>query len=482
MERLFLRNNYTDLGRWLNTDKSRILNWKNLIFALSPDKISSVRSKISENLFQKPRGTRDILPADQKYWRFFQAMGEKILDGLGFSRIDTPLFEDKRIFERGIGASTDIVEKEIYLLESVADDEDPQFALRPEGTAGVARAYIENGMSSWPQPVRLYYFGPMYRRERPQRGRYREHRQVGVEIIGDASAKSDYLVIMAGYEILKNIGLVDLTVSLNSIGCSDCRPKYLKKLKNYYANYLDKVCEDCRRRYDKNPLRLLDCKNDLCIKIKAKAPQILDKLCDKCRDHFQETLEYLDDFGIKFNLDPTLVRGLDYYTRTVFEIFLNSDKERKIALCGGGRYDDLISTLGGAKTPAVGWGMGADRVVEELKSSDFKPPKSRGVEVVILELGATARKVCKQIFNAFEKADINVFYIPAKDSLRGQLKMASKLNADYAIIVGQKEALSGSVIVRDLRSGTQEDLSIKKAVETIKTKYDSDNRNCSNFS
>ena len=226
-------------------------------------------------------------------------------------------------------------------------------------------------------------------------------------------------------------------------------------------------------------MRLLDCKNDECIKIKAKAPQILDKLCIECRDHFQETLEYLDDFGIKFNLDPTLVRGLDYYTRTVFEISTAADKEQKVAFCGGGRYDDLISILGGQKTPAVGWGMGADRVVEEMKSAGIKPPKTRGVEVVILELGATAKKVCRRIFNAFEKGEINVFYIPSKDSLRGQLKMAAKLNADYAIIVGQKEALSDSVIVRDLRSGTQEDLPVRKAVETIKAKYDKEaSRGC----
>lgn len=435
---------------------------------------------MTENVsFQKPRGTRDILPSDQSYWRFFQCNAEKVLDGLGFSKIDTPLFEDKRIFERGVGAGTDIVEKEIYLIESTAQDEEPQFALRPEGTAGVARSYIENGMCSWPQPVRLYYYGPMYRRERPQKGRYREHRQVGLEIIGDASAESDYLAIMAGYEILKKVGLVNLTVSLNSIGCLECRPKYLKKLKDYYADHLDKVCEDCRRRYDTNPLRLLDCKNDMCAKIKTRAPQILDKLCNECRDHFQDTLEYLDDFEIKFNLDSTLVRGLDYYTRTVFEISTSADKERKVALCGGGRYDELVSTLGGTKTPAVGWGMGADRVVEELRTAGIRPPKTRGVEVVILELGDTAKKVCKRIFAAFEKEDINVFYIPSNDSLRGQLKMAVKLNADYTIIVGQKEALSNSVIVRDLHSGTQEDLPVKKAVEIIKAKYIKEtNNNC----
>jgi len=264
-------------------------------------------------------------------------------------------------------------------------------------------------------------------------------------------------------------------VSINSIGCLSCRPKYLIKLKKYYSDFLDKVCEDCRRRYDTNPLRLLDCKNNQCQPIKNKAPQILDKLCEQCRDHFQETLEYLDDFGIKFDLDPTLVRGIDYYTQTVFEIALSSDKKRESTLCAGGRYNELISILGGPKTPAVGWGMGADRVVEEMKSRGTKPPKSRGVEVVILELGATAKRVCKRIFAAFEKEEINVFYIPSRNSLRNQLKTASKLNADFAIIIGQKEALSDSVIVRDLRSSTQEDLPVKKAVEVIKEKYNKEN-------
>lgn len=436
---------------------------------------------MSENIsFQKPRGTRDILPAEQGYWRFFQFSAEKVLCGLGFSKIDTPLFEDKRIFERGVGAGTDIVEKEIYLIRSANDEDENQLSLRPEGTAGAARAYIENGMNSWPQPVRLFYFGPMYRRERPQRGRYREHRQIGAEIFGDPSAESDYLAIMSAVEILKKLGFNDPVIAINSIGCADCRPKYLKKLKDFYADHLDKVCEDCRRRYDANPLRLLDCKNEECSKIKDRAPQILDKLCPECRDHFQETLEYLDDFGIKFNLDSTLVRGLDYYTRTVFEISAGTDRERKVALCGGGRYDELVSTLGGASTPAVGWGMGADRVVEELKSAGIKIPKNRGVEVVILELGDTAKRVCKQIFAAFEKEDINVFYIPSRDSLRSQLKKAGKLGADYAIIVGQKEALTNSVIVRDLRLSTQEDLPVKQAVETIRAKFDKDASDCKN--
>ncbi|MEI8060872.1 MAG: histidine--tRNA ligase [Candidatus Berkelbacteria bacterium] len=430
---------------------------------------------MSDKQLQKPRGTKDILPADQPAWSFFRTTAEKVLNGLSFSKIDTPLFEDKRIFERGVGAGTDIVEKEIYLIESVSGDDESQLALRPEGTAGAARAYIENGMSSQPQPVRLYYFGPMYRHERPQKGRYREHRQVGAEIFGDQSAESDYLAIMSAIEILKKLGFSGLNIAINSIGCPECRPKYLAKLKDYYADKLSGVCPDCKRRYDINPLRMLDCKNEECQKFKTKAPQMIDSLCTECREHFQDTLQYLDDFGIKFELDNTLVRGLDYYTRTVFEVSAGTDKERKTTLCGGGRYDNLVSVLGGPKTPAVGWGMGADRVVELLSDNGVKIPQPRGVEVVILEIGDTAKKVCRQIFDSFEKEDINVFYIPSKDSLRSQMKSASKLKADFALIVGQQEALTGSVIVRDLRTSTQDDLSVASAVEMIKEKYAQEN-------
>ncbi|MCX6810916.1 MAG: histidine--tRNA ligase [Candidatus Berkelbacteria bacterium] len=420
---------------------------------------------------QKPRGTKDILPAEQAAWSFFRSTAERVLNGLSFGKINTPLFEDKRIFERGAGESSDIIEKQLYLIKANKNEENDELALRPEGTAGAARAYIENGMSSQPQPVRLYYFGTMYRYERPQAGRYREHNQLGVEIFGDDSAESDYLAIMSALEILKKLGFSDFNVAVNSIGCPECRPKYLKKLKDYYADKLSKVCPDCKRRYDINPLRMLDCKNEECQKFKTQAPQMVDSLCTECREHFQDTLQYLDDFGIKFDLDNTLVRGLDYYTRTVFEISAGNDKERHSTLCGGGRYDNLVSILGGPKTPAVGWGMGADRVVDLLKDNSLKIPKPRGVEVVILEIGDAAKKVCRQLFNSLDKEDINVFYIPSKLSLRSQMKSASKLGADFALIVGQQEALTGSVIVRDLRSSTQEDLSISSAIDMIKEKY-----------
>lgn len=425
------------------------------------------------NLISRPRGTRDILPADQPYWRHFYRVAESVLEGLGIEKIDLPIFEDSKLFERGVGSGTDIIEKELFLVSGAkSTDDEPRYALRPEGTAGAARAYIENGMESLPRPVRLYYTGTMYRYERPQKGRYREHRQLGVEIFGDRTAKSDYMIIMAATRILKKLGFSDLIVSINSIGCPECRPAYIKKLKAYYKPKLGDLCEDCRNRYEANPLRLLDCKNENCQKFKKSAPQIIDKLCTECETHFQQTLEYLDDFGIKFNLDPTLVRGLDYYTKTVFEIASTSDKERLKTLCGGGRYDQLVALLGGKQTSAVGFGMGIDRVVNEMKAMNVKVPKTRGVEVVILELGKGAKKLCKKIYTNLNDYDINVFYIPANTSLRVQLKMAAKMNADYVLIVGQKEAASGSVIVRDLKAGTQEDLPFDRAIKLLKDNYD----------
>jgi len=419
---------------------------------------------------QKPRGTNDILPDEQNYWYFFETTARLALEGLGFKKINTPIFEEKSVYERGVGAGTDIIEKEIYYLQPF-NGEEAKYALRPEGTAGVARSYIENGMNSWSQPVRLFYFGPMFRHERPQRGRYREHYQFGAEIFGDQSAESDYLAILSAIEILKKIGFKNTVVNINSIGCPDCRPKYLKILKNYYSEKLESLCVDCQNRYITNPLRMLDCKNESCQKQKINAPVVLDSLCTNCKTHFQEILEFLDDFGIKFNLDNTLVRGLDYYTKTVFEITDISDEERKTTLCGGGRYDRLVEALGGPKVPAVGWGMGAERVIELMQSKNISIPKLRGVEVVILEIGKKAKKVCKKMFNSLRENNINVFYVPSKSPLRNQLKNCTKMNAEFALIIGDQEASSNSVLLRDLKNSNQENISITGAIDLLKEKF-----------
>lgn len=428
---------------------------------------------MAKNSYQSPRGTKDILPKDQPFWRFLSETSEKTLSGLGFERIDTPCFENIEIFNKGIGEGTDIVSKEMFHLESFGEKEEPiTFVLRPEGTASVVRSFIQNGMSSLPQPVRLYYFGSMFRHERPQKGRLREFHQIGVEIFGDESARADYLTIMSAWEILTRLGLKDLKVYANSIGCPICRPKYITKLKKYYKDKLGEVCEDCQSRYSKNPLRLLDCKNEACQKIAKEAPVIIDVLCKTCRDHFQDTLEYLDYFDIKYDIDSRLVRGFDYYTNTVFEIASKEDKSRQNVVCGGGRYNGLVELFGGPKTPAVGFSIGAERVISLLSEQKAKIPAIRGVEVCILQLGEKAKEVSKNIYDQLAHNDVNVFFVPSDEGLRQQIKSADKLGAQYAVIIGQREAFKDEIILRDLKASSQEVFPTSGLVAEIKRRFD----------
>jgi len=418
--------------------------------------------------FQSARGTRDILPKDQPYWQFFRNTAEKILSSLSIDRIDLPHLENSEIYSRSIGNETDIIQKEMYLIESTKTELESQLALRPEGTAGAVRAFIQNGMASWPQPVKLYYIGPMFRHDRPQKGRYREFHQLGVEIFGDQSPKSDYLIIMSAWEILQKLGLKDLIIYANSIGCNKCRPKYISKLKKYYKDKMGEVCDNCRNRFEKNPLRLLDCKETQCRKIAENAPVILDSLCPDCKNHFQELLELLDYFQIRYDLDPKLVRGLDYYSRTVFEIADINDIERQSSLGGGGRYDDLVEILGGNKNYAVGYSLGVDRVINLMKEQQILPPKPEGIEVCVLQLGEKAKSSAKSIYNDLSKNSINVLFIPSNDSLRTQIKNSVKSKAKFAVIIGQAEAVKNEVILRDLSASAQETLPVKNLSMEIK--------------
>jgi histidyl-tRNA synthetase len=316
----------------------------------------------------------------------------------------------------------------------------------------------------------------MFRHERPQKGRFREFHQIGVEIFGDESAKSDYLAIMSAWEILTRLGLTDLKVYANSIGCPVCRPKYLIKLKKFYKEKLGQLCQDCQTRFGSNPLRLLDCKNETCRKIAKDAPVILDVLCKTCRDHFQDTLEYLDYFDIKYDLDPFLVRGLDYYTNTVFEIADKDDKSRENVVCGGGRYNGLVELLGGPKTPAVGFSLGAERIIDLIKEQKVKIPAIRGVEVCILQLGEKAKEISKSIYDQLAHNDINVYFVPSNEGLRQQIRLADKLGADYAVIIGQREAFKDEIILRDLKSSSQEVFPTSGLVAEIKRRFEKNNR------
>lgn len=322
--------------------------------------------------FQSPSGMHDILPEEYKYFQKVYDVAEKVAGFYGFQKIETPIVEDTELFAKGTGFSTDIVQKQMYNLKTKGGD---LLTLRPEFTPGVARAYIEHGMHNMPQPVKLYSVGPVFRYESPQAGRYRQFHQANFEFLGEKSAVADSQVIQLFYNILKDLKLKNLTVEVNSIGDSQCRPYYKKLLVNYFRSREQSLCLDCRRRLRENPLRVLDCKDEKCQRVKAEAPQIINHLCEECHRHFKQVLEFLEELQLPYHLNPYLVRGLDYYTKTVFEIFDNSQKGKALGtLAAGGRYDTLVKLLGGRDTPALGGSVGVERVVSLMKEKSIKFP------------------------------------------------------------------------------------------------------------
>ena len=408
---------------------------------------------MKERIIQTPRGTRDILPEDHKLFDFVQSVFELVVKSAGFGKITTPVFENTNLFIRGVGKNTDIVEKEMYTF---LDKSDNSVTLRPEGTAPIARAYLQDGMQSWPQPVKLYYFEPMYRYDRPQAGRYREFWQFGFEIIGDKNPIADAIVITAAYRIYEKLGLGDdISLQLNSIGCSVCRPKYLKALMKYYRDNEKSLCGDCRRRLVGNPLRLLDCKVLKCHALVEDAPQIVNSLCDECHDHFKEILEYLDGIGLVYEINPRLVRGLDYYSKTVFEFWDNKDGAQN-ALGGGGRYDGLIEVLGGKSTPALGFAGGVDRVVDRIKIVNHDKKIEDKCDVFVAQLGSIALKKSFVLLNQLWSNNIDAQGCLDKGSISEQLKAANRFGAVLTLIIGQKEAFNDTVIIKDMQSGSQE--------------------------
>lgn len=314
---------------------------------------------------KSPRGMHDTWGRTERFYEFIRFTAGKHLRAGGFERIDTPTLENKDLFVRSIGGSTDIIEKEMF--EVKGKEGGSSLVMRPENTAGVARAYIEQGLFTLPQPVMLFYVGKMFRRERPQAGRFREFEQIGVEVLGSDKSAVDTQVVKVLFDIFEDLGLKDINLEINSIGCAEDRPKLKEIIRNYYERKGGAGCRVCKKRIKKNPFRLLDCKEKKCQKLSEGAPQLIDNICEKCKNDFKEILEYLDDLNIPYDLNPRLVRGLDYYTKTVFEVVSKRDKKRTGVLAGGGRYDGLIELLGGRGTPAIGWSLGVDRVVEVLK-------------------------------------------------------------------------------------------------------------------
>ncbi len=428
---------------------------------------------------QTPTGTYDILPQEQKFWRFLVTKLEKRFQAFGLNKIETPIFEYKSVFTQGLGQTTDIIEKEMFEVKRAnaenlpnLETEKEPLMLRPEMTASIVRSYIENGMQTWPQPVKLYYISQVFRYERPQKGRFRQFWQAGTEIIGDENPLTDSVAILLLWQIFNDLGLKDdIVIDINSIGCKTCRNRYKKKLVEYFKSYEQMLCPNCIKRLANNPLRLLDCKEEKCQKIASGAPQIIDFLCLDCKNHFTKVLEYLDDLNIAYDLNPKLVRGLDYYSRTVFEIREKNDVNRQAALGGGGRYDYLIETFGGKSTPAIGWAIGIERVIEKLKQKEIKVDKMPAIDLLIIQIGEKARKKALPLVATLNDLGYNASCVLGKDSLKAQLKAADKMNARFALIIGQREALDNTVIIKNMEDAAQETITLNRLEKYLEKKF-----------
>lgn len=417
-------------------------------------------------LIQAPRGTFDIFGEEQKYWNFLRETFFRVISSFSFERIDLPLFEYKSIFEKSVGKETDIVQKQMFFLKRETEEGDEKsLVLRPEGTASVCRAYIEHGMQTLPQPVKLYYFGPMFRYEKPQKGRFREHYQFGFEILGASSPSVDAFVIGVAQTIYQNLGLSNFVFEINSLGCKNCRSKIKKAILDFYRPSQIYLCQNCRERYLRNPLRLLDCKEERCQKLIQGAPPVVDYLCEDCKKHFMRVLEFLDELSLPYDLNPHLVRGLDYYTNTVFEVIPEKSKN---SIGSGGRYNDLIEFLGGKPTPSCGFAGGSERTIEEIKNQEVPVFEIKKPDIVLIQLGDLARKKALSLLFNLQKENFKINSALNKESLKSQLRQADKLKAHFALILGQKEAQEGTIIVRNMLDGSQETVYLKNLVNYLK--------------
>lgn len=432
--------------------------------ATPPSAIKSINPiKKKSEAMETLKGFKDILPIDAPYWRFIRDKAQKLADDYGFKMIETPILEFAALFKRGLGKHTDVVEKEMFEFVDRGGD---AVALRPEGTAGIVRAYINHGMHNLPQPLKVYYEGPMFRYENPQSGRLREHHQAGFEILGSASPAADAQLILIGNNLLSELGTT-FSLQINSIGCPACREAYKTVLTEYYKPRRRELCEDCKRRLIKNPLRLLDCKEESCQKVKEGAPHIVDFLDEECKKHFMQVLEFLDELGISYNLNPFLVRGFDYYTRTVFEFWPTGEVKAQSSLLNGGRYDNLVEELGGITTPAVGFGAGIERLILRIKDEGVVVPSSPRPDVFVAHLGIEARKRAMALFEELRKEGYVLAENFAKESLKQQLEAANKLKARFTLILGQKEMQEKTVLLRDMDAGVQETIDYKKIVSEL---------------
>ena len=396
-------------------------------------------------MIQKPKGTKDVLTDEIDKWNFTEVQASSTFENYGYKEVRVPTFEYTELFERGVGDTTDVVQKEMYTFE---DKGGRSITLRPEGTAGVVRAYIENGLSSKTLPFKAYYKMPMFRYENVQKGRYREFNQIGAEIIGSASYVADVEIISMAYEFLKKLNLSDVYLTINSIGCPECRAKYQQALKEFIGSNIDKYCSTCKTRFDKNPMRILDCKESKCKELNQGAPIILDYLCDECKTHFENVKKGLDELNIEYVIDSSIVRGLDYYTKTVFEFISKRDGYTVLA---GGRYDGLVKELGGQDTPAIGFAAGEERLISLISEEDVYKTE---VDLYIASMNDNFDIEAIKLANGLREW-LNVQTNIASRSFNAQMKYANKINSEYLIVLGEDEIKNKTCKIKNMKSGDE---------------------------
>ncbi len=413
--------------------------------------------------FKAPRGTKDIFGEDIFLWQKVEGILRDICENFCISEIRTPVFEQTELFQRGVGETTDIVTKEMYTLEKKGGE---SVTLKPEGTAGAARAFVENSMYGNPQPTKLYYITPAFRYERPQAGRQRQFHQFGVEIFGSYDASCDAEAISVAYETLNRIGIKNIELKINSLGGNECRKKYNEILKDFIGKNIANLCDDCRQRFERNPLRVLDCKNEKCKNVIENAPSVTDCLDKECKEHFDELKKNLDNMGIAYTVDPKIVRGLDYYTRTVFE-FVSNEIGSQGTVCGGGRYDNLIGECGGPETGAVGFAMGLERIMMLIKSQKLIESNDKIVDIYIGSIGNEGFLKAQAVGYELRKNGIRAEYDTLKRSVKAQLKYANKINANYSVVIGENEVSNDCVSLKNMRESTQEEIKLSMLREEI---------------
>ena len=405
---------------------------------------------------KKPRGTEDVLPRDSYRWQFLERLFLEEAAAYGYREIRTPVFEHTELFERGVGDTTDVVQKEMYTFTTKGGD---SITLRPEGTAGAARAFLEHGLFNDPLPIKLCYLTSCYRYEKPQAGRLREFHQFGMECYGTTHPSADAELITAAKSIFDRLGVRDLRLEINSIGCPTCRAEYHKALKAYFEQYRAELCDDCKDRLERNPMRLLDCKNEHDHAIAEGAPTVLDYLCDECRTHFDGVKSYLAENGVDFTVNPRIVRGLDYYTKTVFE-FISGDIGAQSTVCGGGRYDGLIEDLGGNHMPALGFAAGIERLLLTLDAQGIELPAPPACDVYIASMGEEAHRRASSLANILRRSGIIAAFDVVGRGLRAQMKYADKLGASYSLVLGDNEIAQAKATLKNMKTGEQHEISL----------------------